>query len=99
MLHDPGIVYQYIKLAIAILDALRERKHILTNGDVAAQSHDPGILILELLERDLVTPTNDHCGAPSRESFDKRPAYPGVAASHYDDAVAPRSALRMRGRH
>jgi hypothetical protein len=76
-----------------------KRKHILPNGDVAAESHDPRILILELLERDFVTPTNDHLGATSRQSLDKRLAYPGVAASHYDGAVAPRSALRMLGRH
>jgi hypothetical protein len=74
VLHDPGVVNQDIEPAMAILDRRRQGQHLLRNRDVASDSLDGGVLILEIPERGLVASTRDHW-APSvaRRSTNARP--------------------------
>ena len=67
---------------MAVLDRRRKRKHVLPNRDVAAESLDGGVFILEIPERGLVASARDHLGAIGREAFDECPPYSGVASGH-----------------
>ena len=84
---------------MAILDRRRKRKEVLPNCDVAAETLDCGVFILEIPEGGLVASTRDHLGAIGREAFDECPTDPGIASGHHDDAVAPISTFRVGGGH
>jgi hypothetical protein len=99
VLHDAGVVYQDIQSAMAILDARREGEHLLSNSDIAAKSLDCGIFLPKSLESGLVAPTSNHLRSIGCQSFDKRTAYPGIAAGYHSDAIAPPSAPSMFRSH
>jgi hypothetical protein len=84
-----GVVYQYIKPAVAILDGFHKRRHIIASGDVAAQSLDRWISVLELLERAVVSSTCDHPRAFGSEPLDKHPANSRATAGHHHDTFPP----------
>ena len=99
LLHDPGIVYQYIDPSVAVLNSLLKRQHIRAYRYVAADRLDSRIPCLEFTERHFIPRACDHLGALGSELYCELATDTRCSASHHSDAVAPRSAFRMQSSH